>query len=310
MLIVTKKYTHSKAEVVLLVEKEEAGLRLDEFAMGYLKSLSRESIKRMIRGGNISIISRQTKNAPHSRIVESDKVIIFYSNDNNFFDIKDTIVFESDDIVVINKPAGMLSHPTGRHLFNAASVLIEEYCNHKIYPVHRLDKETSGLLCFAKNSRVATKLRQLFDSNQIVKKYYFLTTVSNQNHLCEGFIEKNIDTDRQSTISLKQKIDNSGKKSKTIISDIDIFKDYILGVAYPVTGRLHQIRVHLASIGFPLIGDTIYNNEYSEEQYWHYINKGNQPELKLFCFYLEIPNFVSLKLEKPHHWPIGRQVDV
>lgn len=303
MLIITKNYTHSKAEVVLLVEKEEVGQRLDEFAMGYLKSLSRESIKKMIRGGNISIISRQTKNAPHSRIVESDKIKIFSINDNNFFNIKDAIVFESDDIIVIDKPAGMLSHPTGRHLFNTASVLIEEYCNNKIYPVHRLDKETSGLLCFAKNSRVASDLRQLFDSNLIVKKYYFLAKKSYQSDLCAGVIDKKIDTDKQSSISLKQKIDNDGKKAKTILSEIEHFNGYTLGVAYPVTGRLHQIRVHLASLGYPLIGDTIYNDEYTEEQYWHYINEGNQPELKLFCFYLEIPNRLCLKLEKPHHWP-------
>lgn len=305
MIVLEKNYSSNRAQVIFKVEEDEHLKRLDDFVKNYLSNYSREKIKQLIHDKNVEILNRPTKNSPHTKIFKNDQISISYhSKEVKEIDIKDLILFENEDIIAINKPSGMLVHPTGIHLFNVASVLLENHLQHKIFPIHRLDKETSGILCFAKSSQIAQKLGREFEEHRVTKKYYFIAKYQSQNFANNFIIDKNITDDSDSIISLKQKISNStdeGKRAITHFSDIKVIDGNLHGYAYPQTGRLHQIRVHLNSIGCPILGDIIYNDEYTEYEYWDMIKNNKAPKMELYCVYMKFCDYpeLSLRAEAP-----------
>lgn len=166
------------------------------------------------------------------------------------------VLFEDGDYVALNKPAGMLSIP-GRFDKNTASlqdILKEKYGD--IFTVHRLDKDTSGVICFAKNAEAHRNLNMQLDRHEVRKKYLAIAA---------GIFRKRSDRIDLGLSPLKKKkglmvVDRRhGKKAITDYEVIEQFKNYALVQAMPRTGRTHQIRVHLAAIGHPLACDLFYN---------------------------------------------------
>jgi 23S rRNA pseudouridine1911/1915/1917 synthase len=169
-------------------------------------------------------------------------------------------IFDSFHFAIFDKPSGIMVHPSS-HQLNVYTLLdeIKYHFGQKGSLVHRIDAETSGLVLVSKNAFSDMVLKNMFEEKQYIKKYLALV---------EGQIEKNIEintpiTNDTGLIKLKMKTDLNGKESKTLIKPIsyDKEKNQTLVEASPLTGRQHQIRVHLNSIGHKIIGDPIYGIE-------------------------------------------------
>lgn len=166
-------------------------------------------------------------------------------------------IFDSFHFAIFDKPSGIMVHPLS-HQLNIYTLLdeIRFYFGEKASLVHRIDTETSGLVLVAKNAFADMFLKNMFEEKKYVKKY---------KALVDGKIEQNLKIDEPITndtgiIKLKMKTDTKGKESTTLINPIfyDENKNQTLVEAIPLTGRQHQIRVHLDSIGHKIIGDTLY----------------------------------------------------
>ncbi len=167
------------------------------------------------------------------------------------------IVFEDDDLLVVNKPAGLLVIPDRyrKDLPNLRDILIEKYGD--IFVVHRLDKETSGILVFAKNAATHKHLNGQFTDHTIEKVYCALV---------RGRLEHTAGSIKYSLAPHPKKpsvmvVSQAGKISITDYTVREAFRDYTLVEARPHTGRLHQIRVHFATFGHPLAIDRIYGSQ-------------------------------------------------
>ena len=169
-------------------------------------------------------------------------------------------IFNSFHFAIFDKPSGIMVHPSS-HQIGLYTLLdeVKYYLGEKASLVHRIDAETSGLVLVSKNAFSDMVLKNMFEEKQYIKKYHAFV---------EGQIEESIEIDTPITndtglIKLKMKTDLNGKESKTLIKPISYNKEknQTLVEAIPLTGRQHQIRVHLNSIGHKIVGDPIYGIE-------------------------------------------------
>ncbi len=165
-------------------------------------------------------------------------------------------LFEDDDLIVLDKPSGILTLPDrfNKSLLSLKSYLEKKY--HKIYPVHRLDKDTSGVILFTKNSNSHKLLSQQFDNNQIQKYYHAFVSGRLPEDISEIDIPLMPNPSKSGTMIPSVR----GKNSLTLIKIIESFRISKLIECQLLTGRQHQIRVHLSAIGYPLLVDPIYGN--------------------------------------------------
>ena len=262
-----------KSLASLNIKKEDLGIRLDKILLKKFNNLSFIKIQKLIRIGFFKVNNRKVKS--NYKIDLDDK--IQYSNnsisENKFrkdtssilikykkqiADIKKNIIFEDNFLLVINKPHGIPVQGGNNVNFNI-DLILPVLCenNSSIRLVHRIDKNTSGVLLLAKSKKVAQNITMLFKENKIKKKY--LTIV-------EGTLTKRTG---KITLPVKKKkiagmekmiVDpNSNKKAENSYKVIDSKKGLSLLEVYPETGRKHQIRVHLQSINHPILGDNKYN---------------------------------------------------
>ena len=165
------------------------------------------------------------------------------------------IIYEDNDIVVVNKPSGMSTHPGGRYNYNSVLTYLEEEKKCKLFVVHRLDRLTSGVLIFAKSSNKAREIQFGFGK---CHKSYICRVIGNMESCV---VDKPIKETECITLS-KVHIDENGKPSKTSFEKVfyDDKSDTTVVIAKPETGRMHQIRVHLLSIGHPIANDSMYRD--------------------------------------------------
>ncbi len=170
---------------------------------------------------------------------------------------KPEIIFDDDDLVVVNKASEMLTIPDryAPGKFNLMTWLTGRF--DKIFVVHRLDKETSGILVFAKNEAAHKILSQQFEERTVEK--FYLALLEGVLHLDEGVIDKPIAPNQHHPERMV--IANRGKASLTLYRVVERFRNYTLAEANIKTGRTHQIRVHFQSIGYPLAVDAIYGRK-------------------------------------------------
>lgn len=193
-----------------------------------------------------------------------------------FVHFEELILLEDEHVVAVNKPHGISS------LSDRDSELNMLRLGRKYLPelqlCHRLDKETTGALLFAKNPDVYREMAMRFEHREVVKHY--LALVMGQRDFDEELIELPIGLSGKG----KARVDyQDGKESATIVTTAEKFRDYTLVDAFPLTGRLHQIRVHLSSIGCPLVGDELYGGKHillSEiKRKWKFNRKEEEPSV-------------------------------
>ena len=254
---------------IFVVEEEDKGTRLDQYLVKQL-DLTRTRVQNLIKENNIKVNNEKTKVA--YKIEPNDSVRVYIpevvEKDIEAEDIKLDIVYQDGDIAIINKYSGMVVHPAHGHysgtLVNAILFQIKDLSgiNGEMRPgiVHRLDKDTSGLIIVAKNDKAHTKLTEMFKNKEIKKTY--LAIVKGKVSKETGRIETNIGRDEKDRKKMSVSRDEKkGKLAITTYKVIDSNERYSLLDVNIETGRTHQIRVHMAYIGHPIVGDSLYGNE-------------------------------------------------
>jgi 23S rRNA pseudouridine1911/1915/1917 synthase len=259
------------------ISPEEAGLRLDILLSNYSKNnrlgLSRTVIKDFILHGKISI-SGDRDHKPHYK-VKKDEVISFdiekkIQDEFKAEDIKLKIIYEDDDLAVIDKPSGLVVHPApGNYEHTLVNAMKNVFKNlSDVNPgrpgiVHRLDKETSGLLVIAKNNDTHLDLARQFSEHTIKKVY--VAIVKGRVEFDENVIEAPIARHAFKRKNMAVNFSDKAKEAKTYYRTLKRCKDFSFLELKPFTGRTHQLRVHLDFIGHPILGDDKYgkNNKFS-----------------------------------------------
>ena len=245
------------------IKVEAGGVRLDK-ALSELTELSRSVANDQIKAGQV-LVNGQVKKAKYT-VQEGD--IITYQVpeieeiDYVAEDIPLDIVYQDEDVAVVNKPQGMVVHPSAGHtsgtLVNALLYHVKDLSgiNGVLRPgiVHRIDKDTSGLLMIAKNDEAHTKLAAELKDKKSLRKYWAIVHGNLPND--RGVIEAPIG--RSEKDRKKQAVTAKGKKAVTRFQVLERFDDYTLVELTLETGRTHQIRVHMAYIGHPVAGDEVY----------------------------------------------------
>lgn len=249
----------------ILVKENNVDVRLDKFLSNELSDFSRTQIQEYISDGFILVNSKKTKSSYKLSLNDIVEIKDFPKEEYNLGaeDIPLDIVFEDDDLIVINKPKGLVVHPGAGNksgtLANALKFYSDELSdvNGDFRPgiVHRLDKDTAGLLVIAKNDKTHLALQEQLKDHTLGRTYYAL--VSGRIDENEGKIIAPIGRDKQNRQKMAVDLRN-GKDAETYFKVIERFKNHTLVECRLKTGRTHQIRVHMTYIGHPIEGDPIY----------------------------------------------------
>jgi 23S rRNA pseudouridine1911/1915/1917 synthase len=246
------------------LEAEAAGERLDVFVVRRIPTLTRARVQKLIEDGRITVTGHAAK--PSLRLEAGQQVIVEIppSVEANAVaeDIAIDVIFEDADVLVVNKPPGMTVHPSPGHTTSTLVNAILAHCTDLsgiggvLRPgiVHRLDRDTSGVIVVAKNDAAHNALAKQLKERTVEKTYVAL--VEGTPRPAEGVIDAPIARDPRNR--QRMAIVDRGRASVTAYNVIDRFAGMSLVEARPKTGRTHQIRVHLAAIDHPIIGDRIY----------------------------------------------------
>ncbi|MDY3919555.1 MAG: RluA family pseudouridine synthase [Candidatus Limivivens sp.] len=178
-----------------------------------------------------------------------------------------TVCYEDEDVIVVDKPGGILVHPAGAHFSDTLANRLEDYFQKKgepavIRPIGRLDKDTAGLVLFAKNRAAAARLSAQRERGELKKTY--LALVQGVPEPLEGWIRAPIG--KASDSPLRMEIREDGRPARTYYRVLEILDGASLVQAQIQTGRTHQIRVHMAWIGHPLLGDPLYQPDFKQKK--------------------------------------------
>jgi 23S rRNA pseudouridine1911/1915/1917 synthase len=256
---------------------EKSGERLDRYICAKHPDLSRTQAQKLITDGFITVNGKPVKASLKTKTGDIINIVILPPEPSPLTpeDIPLKIVYEDNDLLVVDKPAGLTVHPAVGHpahtLVNAVLAHVPELAEtdrtDRPGIVHRLDKDTSGLIIVAKNSVAHLKLSEQFKKRTITKIYYSL--VKGRLTPKEGVIEANIGRDPRER--KRMAVTDRGREARTEYRVQRYLGNYSLLEVRPKTGRTHQIRVHLAAIGFPVVGDATYGgkSEYLDRQFLH-----------------------------------------
>ena len=287
-------YTHK-----VNINKELSSIRLDKILTSRLQKFSRMQIKMLIKNGNVKL-NNQLILDPSYLVRENDnfEITIIKINEEKYKaeDIKLNIIYEDDDLIVIDKQAGIVTHPAPGNktgtlvqalLFHSSNKLSDINGNTRPGIVHRLDKDTSGVMVIAKNNYTHMVLAEQFKLHSISRKYRAFTWGVPNNQNIQGYIERHKVNRKKMSFNYEGK----GKFSKTEIKLIKSFQNASLVECILHTGRTHQIRLHLTSINSPIVGDKIYGkNKISQ----YGLDKNN------FNKFLILKNFPRQALHATH----------
>jgi 23S rRNA pseudouridine1911/1915/1917 synthase len=243
---------------------DNSGIRLDKFAGDRCPELSRTHAQKLIAEGYITVNGQAAKASLRLSLGDRVDITIPPSPPSRLSPeaIPLNILYEDDDLLVVDKPAGLTVHPAPGH---PEHTLVNAILSH--YPhladigaslrpgiVHRLDKDTSGVMLVAKNRVAQANLAEQFKSHKVVKAY--LVLVRGRLTPENGIIEAALGRDPRNR--QRMAVVSRGREARTEYRVIRYLGEYTLIEVMPETGRTHQIRVHLGAIGYPVVGDSVY----------------------------------------------------
>ena len=256
---------------VINLSSDSSGKRLDLFLASHLPEYSRSRLQGLIKDGFVQV-EGETMVKPGMIVNQRQKIEVRIPPAEpagiEAEQIPLDIVFENEDLIIINKPAGMVVHPSAGHpsgtLVNAALGYDPdmEGVGGELRPgiVHRLDKDTSGLIVIAKNGRTHAFLQDQFKLRKVEKTY--LALVDGIPPTQSGRIEASIGRDPAHRKQMAILPEGKGRSAVTEYKTLESFKKFTLLEVHPFTGRTHQIRLHLKMLGTPIVGDTVYGHKH------------------------------------------------
>lgn len=246
------------------INKEFEGITLEEYLKNKLE-ISARNRQKLFHSSGVMV---NGKKAFSKKILkENDVVSVKVQRDKNYGVIPEKgnveIIYEDDYVIALNKPAGILVHPAGQTTKGTLANYLAGYFQEKkqiitIRPLHRLDRDTSGIVLFAKSAEIQKKLTEAFAENKIHRQYIALVTGELKEK--DGRIEAPIGKDKRNPN--RRKISADGQRAITnykLLKTVEINSEKIsLAELRLETGRTHQIRVHMAHLGNPVLGDKMY----------------------------------------------------
>ncbi len=251
--------------MIVFIDENDENKRLDSFLAEVTTDLSRSKIQSFIKSGNVSVNGTLKK---ASYLLKEDDKVEFEIPQTSEIKIEPEnipleIVYEDENMLVVNKPSGMLTHPTtieksgtlvNALLYKYGDNLSDINGEFRRGILHRLDRNTSGLLMVAKNNKAHEFLANQIKNHTITKKYRAIA----KGIIAQDEFEINSPIGRNPNQPHKMAVREDGKPSRTIVKVVERFKDATYIELTLVTGRTHQIRVHLKSINHPIYNDTFY----------------------------------------------------
>ena len=232
-------------------------MRLDIMMAGIYKSYNRSTIQKFIKNGFVEVDDEPVLK-PNALFPEGVKIDLKVPKALKNADIEPTVIYEDENVLVLDKPAGLLSMAKGG------------YCPEKTLEdfgllVHRLDRDTSGVVILAKNPKTQTMLRRQFQDRKAHKTYYAVLT--GVPKLKEARLDLPIMRDLKHPTTFR--VDPRGKESETFYKVLKSDKKHALVELKPTSGRTHQLRVHMKYLEHPIVGDPIYGTEKGDRLYLH-----------------------------------------
>ncbi len=274
----------------ITVTEELVGKRTDKLIADYFPSYPRAALHKLFKSDDVTLNEKPTK--PGIKVRLGDSIRIDLSPlEIKIEDIDLPIIYEDEDVLVVNKPAGVISHARGRY-FDEPSVAsfvrqkVAELTGERSGIVHRLDRATSGVMVCAKNPEALSWLQRQFSDRRVQKTYMAIVVGSMPTQ--EGRIDMPIARNTAKPVTFQ--VDPSGKDSVTNFKVVSCHNNYTLLELKPVTGRTHQLRVHLSHLKHPIVGDGLYNGETAERLMLHaYSLVIALPSKELVTFIAPIP---------------------
>ena len=258
-------------EKEIIVNKDAEGNRLDAYIASLDLELSRTRVKKLIEDGKVLVNNKSEKESYKVKENDNIKIEIEPPKESKLEaeNIPLDIIYEDNDIIVINKAKGMVVHPGNGNTSGTLVNAVLAHCKNSLSGiggelrpgiVHRIDKDTSGLIIVAKNDKAHLNISEQIKNHEVTKIYTALV----RGNIPENEATIDMPIARSKTDRKKMAVDEKGKNAVTHIKVVERFGKYTLLKVKIDTGRTHQIRVHLSKIGYPIVGDEVYSNGKNE----------------------------------------------
>lgn len=245
--------------------------RLDAVLATQHPDITRSQVSKLIASGKVTVNGQKITKAGY-KVSNQDKLVIDLPKKQNHADVRLDVLYENNDVIVLDKPTGILTHTKGEYnpeptvaSWLAIYLKKSQGANNRDGIVHRLDRGTSGVIITAKNEASLKYLQKQFSTRKVKKTY--IAVIKGELQPPEALIDLPIERNPKRPQTFR--VGANGKPARTTYKVLSSANDYSLLELRPETGRTHQLRVHLAHLGHPIVGDDLYCGEQADRLYLH-----------------------------------------